>query len=137
MDDSKVWYITGASQGLGLTLVKCLLENGCHVAATSRDVEKLKAAVGVTNAERFLPLAVDLQSLDSIYESVEQTVASFGRIDVLVNNAGYGMVGTVEEIAEADVKNIFEVNVFASVRVIKSILPLMRNQRSGYIINIG
>ena len=137
MNNSKVWYITGASQGLGLTLIRKLLDNGYRVAATSRNAQKLKEAVSVINAERFLPLAVDLNNVDCIDESVQQTIAAFGRIDVVVNNAGYGMTGTIEEIAEQDIRNIFDVNVLASINVTKSILPLMRKQRSGYIINMG
>ncbi len=137
MNNSKVWYITGASQGLGLTLVKNLLTSGSRVAATSRDAKKLTEAVGVIDAERFLPLAVDLDNMECIDQSIEQTIAAFGRIDVLVNNAGYGMIGTVEEVAESDIRKIFDVNVLATVNVTKKILPLMRKQRSGYIINMG
>src|ERR1035438_3961098 len=102
MNTSKVWYITGASQGLGLTLVKKLLDSGYRVAATSRNAQILKTAVGVIDSERFLPLAVDLHNLSSIDASVLQTLAAFGRIDIVVNNAGYGMAGTVEEITEQD-----------------------------------
>jgi short-subunit dehydrogenase len=137
MDNSKVWYVTGASQGLGLILVKKLLDHGYRVAATSRDAHTLSQAVGLIDSDRFLPLAVDLNNLDCIDESIQQTLATFGQIDVVVNNAGYGMAGTVEEIAEQDIRNIFNVNVFAMIDVVKSVLPVMRSQRSGYIINIG
>jgi len=137
MNNAKVWYVTGASQGLGLTLVKKLLDSGYRVAATSRNTQKLKEAVGLIDTERFLPLAVDLQNPDCIDESIRQTVSQFGGIDVLVNNAGYGMVGAVEEIQEQDIRKIFDVNVIAAINVVKSILPQMRQQRSGYIINIG
>jgi len=137
MNSSKVWYVTGTSQGLGLTLVKKLLENGYRVAATSRDAHTLSQAVGFTDKDRFLPLAVDLNNLDGINDSIQQTLSAFGRIDVVVNNAGYGMAGALEEIAEQDIRNIFNVNVFAIIDVIKSVLPVMRSQKSGYIINIG
>ncbi|MEN0052530.1 MAG: SDR family NAD(P)-dependent oxidoreductase [Mucilaginibacter sp.] len=137
MKTSKVWYVTGASRGLGLTLVKTLLDNGYRVAATSRDARTLREAVGLIDKDRFLPLAVDLNNPDCIDESVQQTLAAFGRIDVVVNNAGYGMAGTVEEIAEQDITNIFKVNVLATIEVVKRILPVMRSQKSGYIINIG
>jgi NAD(P)-dependent dehydrogenase (short-subunit alcohol dehydrogenase family) len=137
MNNSKVWYVTGASQGLGLTLVKKLLDHGYRVAATSRDAHTLGQAVGLIDSDRFLPLAVDLNNLDCIDESIQQTLATFGKIDVVVNNAGYGMAGTVEEIAEPDIRNIFNVNVLATIDVVKSVLPVMRSQRSGYIINIG
>ncbi|MDB5282969.1 MAG: family oxidoreductase [Bacteroidota bacterium] len=137
MNTSKVWYVTGASQGLGLTLVKMLLDNGYRVAATSRDVHTLSQAVGLTDKERFLALAVDLNSPDCIDESVQLTLAAFGRLDVVVNNAGYGMAGTVEETTEQDIINIFKVNVLATINVVKRVLPVMRNQKSGYIINMG
>ncbi len=137
MNNQKVWYITGASQGLGLALVKKLLEEGYRVAATSRNGQTLKNAVGIIDQERFLPLSVDLTNTDSIEDSVQQTLKAFGQIDVLVNNAGYGMAGTVEEIPEAKIKDILDINVLAVINVTKAILPLMRNQQSGYIINIG
>src|SRR5450432_4886135 len=137
MNSLKVWYVTGASQGLGLILVKKLLENGYRVAATSRDAHTLGQAVGLIDKDRFLPLAVDLNNLDCIDESIQQTLATFGRIDVVVNNAGYGMAGTLEEIAEQDIRNIFNVNLFAIINVVKCVLPVMRIQKSGYIINIG
>ena len=137
MNTSKVWYITGSSQGLGLTLVKMLLDKGYRVAATSRDVQALKKAVDLIDSERFLPLAVDLSNLDCIDESIQQTLEAFGRIDVLVNNAGYGMTGTVEETTEKEINKIFDVNILATINVAKRILPIMRQQRAGYIINIG
>jgi NAD(P)-dependent dehydrogenase (short-subunit alcohol dehydrogenase family) len=137
MNTSKVWYVTGASQGLGLTLVKELLRKGYRVAATSRNAHALYQAVGLIDSDRFLPLAVDLNNRDCIADSVQQTLSTFGRIDVVVNNAGYGMLGTLEETTEQDIRNIFDINVLAALQVLKSVLPVMRRQRSGYIINIG
>jgi short-subunit dehydrogenase len=137
MNTSKVWYVTGASQGLGSTLVKTLLDKGYRVAATSRNALTLRQAVGLIDKDRFLPLAVDLTNPDCIDESIRQTLAAFGQIDVAVNNAGYGMAGTVEEIAEQDITNIFKINVLATIDVVKRVLPVMRRQKSGYIINIG
>jgi short-subunit dehydrogenase len=137
MNTRKVWYVTGASQGLGLILVKKLLDSGYRVAATSRNAQALRQAVGVTDTDRFLAQAVDLNNPDSIDESIRQTLAEFGRIDVVVNNAGYGMAGTVEEITWQDIWNIFDINVLAAIDVVKTVLPIMRQQHSGYIINIG
>ena len=137
MDTPKVWYVTGASKGLGLILVKKLLENGYRVAASSRDAHTLSQAVGLIDKDRFLPLAVDLNNLDCIDESIQQTLATFGRIDVVVNNAGYGMAGAIEDIAEQEIRNIFNVNLLATIDVVKGVLPVMRSQRSGYIINTG
>ena len=137
MNTSKVWYVTGASKGLGLTLVKKLLNNGYRVAATSRNALALKHAVGVIDADRFLPLAVDLGNLDCIEESIQQTLKEFGRIDVVVNNAGYGMAGTLEETEEHKIRDIININLLATLNVTKRILPVMRKQKSGYIFNIG
>ena len=137
MSTSKVWYITGASQGFGLSLVKKLLDAGHRVAATSRNVQALKNAVGIVDSTRFLSLAVDLSNTDSIDESIRQTLSVFGRIDVVVNNAGYGMAGTVEETEEQKIRGIIDVNLVAAIDVIKHVLPVLRAQRSGYILNIG
>ncbi|PWT72235.1 MAG: short-chain dehydrogenase/reductase [Bacteroidetes bacterium] len=137
MSNSKTWFITGASQGLGLTLVKKLLENGYCVSATSRDAVKLAEAVGVDDAKHFLPLAVDLGNADAIDQSVRLTIDTFGKIDVVVNNAGYGMIGIAEQIPGQEIRKIFDVNVIAQILVTKSVLPFMRKQRSGYIINMG
>ena len=137
MSNSKVWYVTGASQGLGLVLVKKLLAAGYRVAATSRNGQILKEAVGITDTERFLAQSVDLNSTDSIDVSIQQTLLAFGQIDVLVNNAGYGMAGTVEETEEKKIHDIIDVNLISTVNVSKMVLPVMRRQRSGYIINIG
>lgn len=137
MNTSKVWYVTGASRGLGLTLVKMLLAKGYRVAATSRDARTLSKAVELIDRDRFLPLPVDLNNPDCIDESIQQTLAAFGQIDVLVNNAGYGMAGTVEETEEQKIRDIINVNLLATINVTKSILPIMRKQRSGYIFNIG
>ena len=119
MNTSKVWYVTGASQGLGLNLVKKLLESGYRVAATSRDAHALGESVHLIDRDRFLPLAVDLNSVEDIDESIQQTLAAFGRIDVVVNNAGYGMAGTIEETTEQNIRNIFNVNVMATMAVIR------------------
>ncbi|WP_158825864.1 oxidoreductase [Mucilaginibacter lacusdianchii] len=135
--DKKVWYITGASKGLGLALVKKLLQAGYRVAATSRSVETLQDAVGTGKEDSFLPLEVDLADSASITASVQQAVQHFGRIDVVVNNAGFGIGGSVEELSEKEVADSFGVNVFATINVIKSALPYMRKQQSGHIINIS
>jgi len=137
MSTSKVWYVTGASQGLGLSLVKQLLAAGHRVAATSRSAGDLEKATGTSDPSRFLPLGVDLANADAIRQSIEQTVARFGTIDVVVNNAGYGMEGTVEELDEKSMRDIFEINVFATIHVTKYALPYLRRQRSGHIINMA
>jgi short-subunit dehydrogenase len=137
MNDAKVWFVTGASQGLGLSLVKKLLDAGYRVAATSRNAQALKKAIGLIDGTHFLPLAADLNNMDSIEDSIRQAVAGFGRIDVLVNNAGYGMAGTLEETADKKIREIVDVNLVAAMAVTKAVVPVMRVQGSGYILNIG
>jgi NAD(P)-dependent dehydrogenase (short-subunit alcohol dehydrogenase family) len=136
MDTKKVWLVTGASKGLGLTLVKKLLQNGYRVAATSRNAESLVSAVGNTT-DVFLPLEVNLTDEDAVKSAVEKSIAHFGRIDVVVNNAGYGQLGTLEELSDAETRENFNVNVFAPLNVIRNTIPYLRKQRSGRIFNIS
>lgn len=134
---NKVWYITGASKGLGLALVKKLLATGYRVAATSRDEQDLSTAVGEVNREQFLPLQVDLTNAGSIADSISKAQRFFGRLDVVVNNAGYGIGGSVEELSLEEIRANFEVNVFAMITTVHYALPDLRKQRSGHIINIS
>jgi short-subunit dehydrogenase len=137
MSTKKVWFVTGASKGLGLSLVKKLLQEGYAVAATSRTVNNLTAAVGAFNQQQLLPLEVNLADAGSITKAIQQTVAHFGKIDVVVNNAGYGIGGAVEELSEKEIQQSFDVNVFAVIKVMQAVMPYFRKQRSGYIINIS
>ncbi|WP_281310097.1 SDR family NAD(P)-dependent oxidoreductase [Flavobacterium flavigenum] len=135
MSTTKVWYITGASKGMGLSITKELLSKGHRVAATSR-ASNIFNQLG-TYGDRFLALVVDLKSEQSIELSFNKTIEKFGRIDVIVNNAGYGLGGALEELSAAEMTENFEVNFFAAVRVIQKALPYLREQRSGNIINIS
>jgi len=137
MKHAKVWYVTGASKGLGLSLARKLIERGYRVAATSRNIEDLKLAVGEVPEGQFLPLAVDLTQAGSIQASVNKTHEQFGQIDVAVNNAGYGIGGAIEELSQKEIMANFEVNVFGPIHVIQSVLPYMRTRRSGHIFNIS
>jgi len=132
----KVWYITGASKGLGLSLVKQLLAAGNNVAATSRNLADLEKAVGGGQAN-FLPLAVDLTDETSVKDSVSAAVSAFGQIDIVVNNAGYGLIGSLEELSDKESRDNFEVNVFGMLNVIRNLMPHLRTQKSGHIINIS
>src|SRR6478735_4335979 len=102
MSNQKVWFVTGASKGLGLSLVKQLLTKGYNVAATSRNIADLENAVG--KSESFLPLAVNLTDEKSVNDAINQAVSLFGKIDVVVNNAGYGIVGALEELSDAETR---------------------------------
>ncbi|MBT33917.1 MAG: short-chain dehydrogenase/reductase [Thalassobius sp.] len=137
MTNKKVWFITGASKGLGLSLVNKLLKEGYKVAATSRSAENLKKAVIGANEANFLPLEVDLTNTDSIKEAIQTTNSKLGSLDVIVNNAGYGIGGTAEELSDEEIMQSFEVNVFATIKVIQHALPILRKQGSGHIINIS
>ncbi|SER19727.1 SDR family NAD(P)-dependent oxidoreductase [Pedobacter rhizosphaerae] len=136
MDKKKVWFITGASKGLGLSLVNQLLNAGQFVAATSRDAATLARIVNASN-EKFLPLTVDLASDVSVEEAVKATITKFGKIDVIINNAGYGIGGSIEELTDQETRSAFNVNVFGTLNVIRHAMPYLRAQRSGNIINIA
>lgn len=132
----KTWFVTGASKGLGLALVKQLLNAGQQVAATSRNVNSLVTAVGATGPN-FLPLETDLANDASVKEAITKTIETFGRLDVLINNAGYGIGGSLEELTDTEIRNSFDINVFGTINTIRHSLPHMRQQRSGHIINIS
>jgi NAD(P)-dependent dehydrogenase (short-subunit alcohol dehydrogenase family) len=133
---SKVWFITGASKGLGLSLVKRLLQEGYRVAATSRNLKDLITAVGPAT-DSFLPLQVDLINDKSVEQAITATITQFSVIDVVVNNAGYGQNGAVEVLNDDIVRQNFDVNVFAVFNVIRKVMPYMRKNRSGQIYNIA
>ncbi len=136
MSTKKVWYITGASKGLGLALAKKLLSEGYNVAATSRNVDELKKAIN-NDSDSFLPLALNITDEADVQQSIEATVARFGSIDVVVNNAGYGIVGALEELTDTEARANFDINVFGSLNVIRQVLSHMRHQQSGHIFNIS
>ena len=136
MENKKVWLVTGASKGIGLSLVKKLIAQGHRVAATSRNAAELKTAVG-SDSESFLPLAVDITSEESVGNALDRIIKQFGRIDVLVNNAGYGQLGALEELTDAESRSNFDINVFGSLNVIRKVMPQLRSQASGHIINIS
>lgn len=136
MKNIRTWFITGASKGFGLSLVRQLLQADQNVVATSRDLDALKAAVGHT-APNFLPLEVDLSNEDSVSCAIHQANVAFGAIDVVINNAGYGIGGSIEELSDRETRDCFEINVFGTLNVIRSVMPYMRAQMSGHMINIS
>lgn len=132
----KVWFVTGASKGLGLALVKRLLTEGYQVAATSRDVKQLNDAVG-NNTPNFLAQQVDIINNESVKAAIDAVILKFGSIDVVVNNAGYGQLGTIEELTDAQVRQNFDANVFGTLNVIRNAMPYLRSKKAGHIINIS
>lgn len=136
MDTKKIWLVTGASKGLGLSLVKKLVSKGYKVAATSRDAQALREEVGDAGAD-FLPLQVELTSDESVAKAIGQIIAAFGGIDIVVNNAGYGQLGTLEELSDAEARENFDVNVFGSLNVIRHVMPHFRAKRSGAFFNVS
>ncbi len=136
MEHKKVWFITGASKGFGLSMVRQLLGAGHYVAATSRSLEELVGAVGA-KTPNFLPLQVNLTDEDSVCKAIHTTYQTFKKIDVVINNAGYGIGGSIEELTDRETRQCFDVNVFGTINVIRSVMPYLREQRSGHIINIS
>jgi len=132
---SKVWFITGASRGFGTLFVRNALARGDRVIATARNPQAIVDAIG--DQPGLLAVKVDVTNESDAVEAVRQGVARFGRIDVLVNNAGYGVLGAVEETSIAEAKANFDTNVFGMLAVTQAVLPQMRQQRSGHVINIS
>jgi NAD(P)-dependent dehydrogenase (short-subunit alcohol dehydrogenase family) len=135
METMKVWFVTGASKGLGLTLVQELLAQGYFVAATSRTADALIEAVGTQ--DNFLPVEMDITSNTDVAKAIQTTLEKFGKIDVIVNNAGYSQIGTLEELTDEEARKNFDVNVFGSLHVIRNAAPYLRRQRSGHIFNVA
>lgn len=131
-----VWFITGTSGGFGSELVRAALARGDSVVATSRDPEKVEATFP-NYSDRLLALRVNLHSVSEIEEAVAVAIATFGKIDILINNAGYGLLGAIEEASEKEVLELFQINVFALLRMTRAVLPHFRKQRSGHIVNIS
>jgi NAD(P)-dependent dehydrogenase (short-subunit alcohol dehydrogenase family) len=143
MSEQQVWLMTGCSSGFGRALTEALLEHGEKVVATARNPEQLNSLMQQysdgqnATGNRILVLPLDVTQPSQIQIAVEQAIASFGRIDVLVNNAGYGVFGAVEEVSDANVRQQFETNVYGALNVTRAVLPHLRRQRSGHILNIS
>ncbi|MEN4980900.1 SDR family NAD(P)-dependent oxidoreductase [Erwinia billingiae] len=131
---NKVWFITGASRGIGLALTESLLRAGHQVVATARHVGKLKA---LADAGNLLALPLNVISAEQARSAVSEAERHFGRIDVLVNNAGYGQLGWFEDAGEEEIRRQFEINLFGTMKVTREVLPVMRKQRSGHIFTVS
>jgi NAD(P)-dependent dehydrogenase (short-subunit alcohol dehydrogenase family) len=132
----KVWLITGASTGFGRELAEQLLKRGDNVVATARRPKQIMQ-LQHDYQDSALVLALDVTDVASIDAAVSAALAKFGRVDVLVNNAGYGLAGAVEEATEAEFMPVFETNVFGLIRVTRALLPQFRKQKSGNIVNLS
>lgn len=135
MTDKKVWFITGAGRGLGADIAKAALSAGHSVVATGRNVEKVAEAIGEHND--LIILKLDITSAAEAQAAVDSVVAKFGRIDVLVNNAGNFYAGFFEELSAEQVRNQVETLLFGTMNISRAVLPLMRKQRSGLLITIS
>jgi NAD(P)-dependent dehydrogenase (short-subunit alcohol dehydrogenase family) len=133
---SKIWFVTGAARGLGAEIAKAALAAGDRVVVTGRRREALEAAFG-PDSDTLLSLTLDVTRESDAQAAVETTLARFGRIDVLVNNAGYGNLGLFEETTDAEARAQYDTNVFGLYNVTRAVLPAMRRQRSGRIFNIS
>ena len=137
----KVWFITGASRGLGLALVKQLLVRGDKVAATTRFparlAEEIQNCIPTALARNFLSMEVDLSNEFAIAAAIDLTHQTFGRLDVVVNNAGYTLEGAMEDLAPSDIHQCFTINSTAAMTVMHKAFPYFRQQRSGFMLNIS
>jgi len=132
----KIWFITGASRGFGRIWAEAALKRGDKVAATARklkDVADLKERFG----DAVLPLALDVTNAEQVHQVVQQAYKHFGRLDVLVNNAGTSLFAATEEATDEQIRGLFDANYLGMVRVLRSALPLLRKQRSGHILGVS
>ena len=133
---SKVWFITGTSKGFGRVWAEAALGRGDRVVATARNADTL-TPLADAYGDLVLPLALDVTDKAAIDAAVKQAHEHFGRLDVVVNNAGYGLFGTIEEVTEEQARAQIETNVFGALWVTKAALPILREQRSGHIIQVS
>jgi NAD(P)-dependent dehydrogenase (short-subunit alcohol dehydrogenase family) len=131
----RVWFITGASRGFGARIAEAALTAGDAVVATARDPSTVTARLG--SHERLLATRLDVTNEAEAHQAAGQAVRKFGRIDILVNNAGYGLLGAIEEASAAETEKLFGTNVFGLLGVTRAVLPHLRRQRSGHIINLS
>jgi NAD(P)-dependent dehydrogenase (short-subunit alcohol dehydrogenase family) len=135
-DMTKVWFITGSSRGLGRSLTEAVLAAGDKVAATARDTDTLKDLVE-KYPEQIFPIQLDVTNYGQVHQAVADSVAHFGRIDVLVNNAGFGIIGAAEAFSDEQVRSQLETNLYAPIEITRAVLPYMRKQLSGRILQIS
>jgi len=131
----RVWFITGASRGLGALIAEAALADGNAVVAAGRNVAAIAERLG--NSPALLPVALDVTDEAQAKAAVQAALEKFGRIDVLVNNAGFGLLGAIEESSDADVRRMYDTNVFGLLNITRAVLPTLRSQRTGHVINMS
>jgi NAD(P)-dependent dehydrogenase (short-subunit alcohol dehydrogenase family) len=131
-----VWFITGASSGFGRAFAEHAIQQGYHVAVAARRTHKLQEIVSLA-PDRVLSVALDVTDADEVSKAAAATLDRFGRVDVLINNAGYGIVGAIEETPELELRDLMDTNFFGAISVTRAFLPTFRAQRSGAIVNIS
>jgi short-subunit dehydrogenase len=136
MAKNNVWFVTGASKGFGLLLVQELLNQGKKVVASSRNIEAIRN-LNTKFEGQYLPLEMQVTDPKDVEKGIARAIEFFGEVDVLVNNAGYGLFGTMEELSMEEIRNMFDVNVFGVMHVSKAILPHFRAKKNGTILNIA
>lgn len=134
MSRQKVWFITGTSKGMGLEITKAVLHNGGKVIATTRNTEALLEKIG-DYKDNFFPVKLDITQEAEVENVISKGLEKFGQIDVVVNNAGYNLLGNMEELSDVEFRETMNVNVFGMAHIIRNVLPGMRRQKSGHIIN--
>ncbi|WP_442810086.1 oxidoreductase [Streptomyces sp. W16] len=135
-ENMSVWFVTGASRGLGAEITREALERGHSVIATARDVSAVRRAYP-QKPDGLLAVNADVTEPEQLTAAVQAGLAEFGRIDIVANNAGYGLIGAVEEISDKAARALFDVNVFGVLNTLRATLPTLRAQRSGHVLNIG
>ncbi len=131
----QVWIVTGANRGLGAAIAKEALNKGCKVVAASRKPEDIEQTLGTS--PNLLPVKLDVTNDELVQSAVKAALDRFGRTSVLVNNAGYGLLGYFEEMSEKQIRSQMETNVFGPMKLVRAVLPQMRKQQSGWIINVS
>ncbi len=134
--NARVWFVTGSSTGFGRALAEAVLRHGDRVVATARKIEQV-ADLEQRYPDRARAVRLDITDPEEVRTAVEIALGAFGRIDVLVNNAGYGLFGAVEEVSDSQIRKQFETNVFGLLSVTRAVLPLLREQRAGHILNFS
>jgi NAD(P)-dependent dehydrogenase (short-subunit alcohol dehydrogenase family) len=132
----RIWFVTGSSRGLGRSLTEAILLTGDKVAATARDISTLKD-ITEKYPNSVYPVQLDVNNKEQVHRAVADVVERFGRIDVLVNNAGFGITGAVEAFTDEQVRNQLETNLYAPIEITRAVLPYMRKRRSGHILQIS